>query len=114
MISISGTGDQRVNRLLRLRHHGSGGYSGGSIACSWRIERCAVFGEGKPTEVNVASSCGLDQRLRACSSESHTPMMKSASSLIAQRYHLTERLGKTLALVEPNATARTTLSIALL
>src|SRR4029077_12140024 len=51
------------------------GQSGGSTACSSRIVKSALFGGGKPTDVKTFSNSSLDQRLRACSSESHTPTM---------------------------------------
>jgi len=59
-------------------------YSGGSVACSSRMVISAVFGDGKPTEVSTSSNSPLAQRVRTRSSDSHTPMMYSARSPIAQ------------------------------
>lgn len=49
--------------------------SGGSVACRLRIVISAARGEGNPTEVSISSNSSLAQRVRKCSSDSHTPMM---------------------------------------
>ncbi len=67
--------DQSWFALWELLTTTDGGQSGGSTACSSRIVRSALLGGGNPTEVKTFSSSSLDQRLRACSSESHTPTM---------------------------------------
>src|SRR5690349_10727086 len=51
------------------------GQSGGSTACSSRIVRSALLGDGNPPSAKTFSSPSLDQRVRACSAESHTPTM---------------------------------------
>jgi len=57
--------------------------SGGSMACRSRIV-VSVGVEGKPTDVSRLLKSSLAHRRRACSSDSQTPMMYSASRDVAQ------------------------------